>query len=256
MRVPLPPSLRNTPVAHRALHDKTDGRPENSRAAIMAAITADYAIEIDVQMSADGVAMVFHDETLDRLTGEQGPVAQRNAADLSRIRLNHASDGIPTLAEVLALVAGQVPLLIEIKDQTGSMGRSDGRLEAAVAAALAGYRGDVAVMSFNPHTVATMATLLPDIPRGLITSAYDPDDWSPLPTAICDALREIPDFDRTDASFVSHQADDLTRPRVRALQDQGADVLCWTIRSPEQEAEARRIACNITFEGYLAAHTA
>ena len=160
------------------------------------------------------------------------------------------------MTDILALVAGRVPLLIEIKDQTGVMGETDRWLEQAVAAALAHYTGDVAVMSFNPHAMAHMSDLAPLIPRGLTTSAYNPDDWSPVPRQTCDRLRGIPDYDRVQASFISHEAGDLDRPRVAALQGQGADVLCWTIRSPEHEALARKFACNITFEGYRAPHPA
>jgi glycerophosphoryl diester phosphodiesterase len=256
MRVPLPPSLRRLPIAHRALHDAVLGRQENSRAAMVAAVAANYAVELDVQLSSDGVAMVFHDEALDRLTGLQGLIANRTADDLSCIPLRYGDENIPMLSDILALVAGRVPLLIEIKDQTGVMGETDGRLEQAVAAALVRYTGDVAVMSFNPHAMARMADLAPHIPRGLTTSAYDPDDWSPVPRQTCDALRDVPDYDRVQASFISHEARDLARPRVATLQAQGADVLCWTIRSPEHEALARKVACNITFEGYMAAHPA
>ncbi|TKA95062.1 phosphodiesterase [Cereibacter changlensis] len=252
MRIPLPAAFRTTPIAHRALHDRAAGRPENSRAAIRAAIAAGYGIEIDLQRSADGQAMVFHDDDLDRLTGAKGPVAALTAAELGATRLRDAEDGIPTLSEVLAIVAGRVPLLIELKDQTGDMGKAVGPLEAATAAALVGYDGPVALMSFNPHSIAEMARLAPNLPRGLVTCDYDPADWAPLPAETCDRLREIPDYDRVNASFLSHQWQDLARPRVGALRDAGAAILCWTVRSPEAEAEARRIAENITFEGYLA----
>lgn len=251
-RVSLPDSLRRLPVAHRALHDRAARRPENSPAAIRAAIAAGYAIEIDLQLSADGQAMVFHDEALDRLTAETGPLNQRSAAELGRIRLKDCDDTIPTFAEVLDLIAGQVPLLVEIKDQDGQLGQNIGPLEKATAALLQSYRGDVAVMSFNPHSIAMMARLLPDVARGITTSDYQPEDWAPLPDTICDHLREIPDYDRVEASFISHEARDLARPRVAELAAKGADILCWTIRSFAEEAAARRHACNVTFEGYPA----
>ncbi|MFL4469126.1 glycerophosphodiester phosphodiesterase family protein [Tateyamaria armeniaca] len=241
------------PLAHRALHDVRDGRPENSRAAIKAAIEHGYGIEIDVQLSADNAAMVFHDYALDRLAEGSGLVRAVSASALSNTPLRGVSEGIPDLPEVLGMVSGRVPLLIEIKDQDGAMGDRIGPLEAATAAALEGYEGPVAVMSFNPHSVAHMRALCPDIPRGLVTSAYDPDDW-PLPKAVCAHLREIPDYDRVGASFVSHEAADLARPRIAELKARGANILCWTIKSPEAEAEARKIAENVTFEGYLAAH--
>lgn len=251
-RIPLPPGLMTHPVAHRALHDRAAGRVENSRAAIRAAIEHGYAIEIDLQLSADGQAMVFHDEDLTRLTGEEGLIHARTSAELAQIRLIDSEETVPTLAEVLDLVAGRAPLLVEIKDQSMVMGPTDGRLEAETARLLSGYTGEVAVMSFNPAAIYHMAQLAPDLCRGLTTSAYDPDDWSPLPAEICAHLRGIPDYQPTESSFISHEAGDLARPRVAELAAQGAAVLCWTIRSAQAEAEARKYARNITFEGYLA----
>lgn len=248
----LPPDFLTRPIAHRAYHDKTTGRPENSLAAVRAAVDAGYGIEIDLQLSSDGVPMVFHDENLDRLTGSTGPLATRTATALAAIPLRHGAEGIPTLMQVLDTIAGRVPLLIEIKDQDGTMGPNIGVLEAATADVLLGYDGPVALMSFNPHAIAAMAQLAPHIPRGLTTSAYLPAEWAPLPAAVCDALRAIPDYDRTGACFISHEATDLGRPRVAELKAQGAAILCWTIRSPKAEAEARKIAQNITFEGYPA----
>ncbi|NGM43939.1 phosphodiesterase [Rhodobacter sp. SGA-6-6] len=251
MRVPLPPGLLHRPIAHRALHDRAAGRIENSPAAIRAAIDHGYAIEIDLQLSQDGVPMVFHDEDLERLTGETGPVAARPAAALRAIRLAGGGDGIPTLEEVLALVGGRVPLLIELKDQSLVMGPTDGRLEAATAAALQGYGGEVALMSFNPACIHHLARLAPEIPRGITTAAYDPESWHPMPPEMCAHFRAIPDYDPTLSSFVSHEAADLSSPRVAELKAQGAAILCWTIRSAAEEALARRVAQNVTFEGYL-----
>ncbi|WP_431297992.1 glycerophosphodiester phosphodiesterase family protein [Tabrizicola sp. BL-A-41-H6] len=251
MRVPLPAGFLSLPIAHRALHDRAQRRPENSLGAIRAAIAAGYGIEIDIQLSSDGVPIVFHDDELDRLTGETGPVSDHPAKELTRIPLRDCDETIPTLAQTLAIVAGRVPLLIEIKDQTHAMSDTDGRFEAAIAALLSLYQGPVAVMSFNPFSVAHMARFAPGLPRGLTTSAYDPADWAPLSPETCARLREIPDFDRTLSSFISHEAADLSRERVADLKASGATILCWTIRSPEAEAEARRIAQNVTFEGYL-----
>lgn len=238
-------------MAHRALHDVARGRPENSRAAIRAAIDAGYGIEIDLQQSRDGQAMVFHDYDLGRLTAQKGAVRQRDAADLGGIALTGGDENIPSFAEVLDLVAGRVPLLVELKDQHGQMGQSDGTLEAGVARALAGYRGPLALMSFNPFKVRRLAELAPEIPRGLVTCGFKAIHWPLLRRATRKRLREIPDYASSGASFISHRFDDLARPRVAELKRQGATVLCWTIRSPEDEAEARKLADNITFEGYL-----
>ena len=115
----LPAAFLRLPIAHRALHGP--GRPENSRAAILSAMAAGYGIEIDVQGTADGQAVVFHDDDLDRLTDATGPVRARTAQELAALRLKGCDETIPSLAEVLALVAGRAPLLIEIKDQTGAI---------------------------------------------------------------------------------------------------------------------------------------
>ncbi|MDH3263886.1 MAG: glycerophosphodiester phosphodiesterase family protein [Paracoccaceae bacterium] len=251
--VPLPPVFRGAPLAHRGLHQREDGRPENSRAAFRAGIASGYGIECDVQLSADGRAMVFHDHDLGRLTQAEGPVHGRTAAELSRIPLRYSNEGIPTLEEVLGLVSGRAALLIEIKDQDGAMGENVGTLELAVAADLARYGGPVAVMSFNPHSVAAFGRAAPRVPRGLTTAAYDAKHWPALPAATRDRLREIPDYDRLGATFVSHEARDLHRPRLAELKAKGATLLCWTIRSAEEEAAARRHADNVTFEGYLPA---
>lgn len=248
----LHPEFLRRPVAHRALHGP--GRPENSRAAVRAAVEAGYAIEIDLQRAADGVAMVFHDYDLARLTGGRGAIGARTADELSSIPLAGGDgEGIPRFSEVLEIVGGRVPLLVEIKDQDGAMGAGVGALEEAAARDLAGYPGPVAVMSFNPHSVAAMAEHAPAVPRGLTTAAFDADYWAHLPAATRDRLRDIPDFERTGAAFVSHQASDLDRARVADLKALGAPILCWTIRSEEAERAARRLADNVTFEGYAAA---
>jgi glycerophosphoryl diester phosphodiesterase len=251
----LDPAFLRQPLAHRALHDISAGRPENSRAAIRAALAHGYGIEIDLQLTLDGQAMVFHDYDLARLTGARGPVRQRTALELGAIPLSGGDgEGIPTLGEVLDIVDGKAPILIEIKDQDGVMGPEVGPLEYAAGQALKGYDGPVALMSFNPHAVAAMARVAPDLPRGLTTCGYDPREWPLLPPATCDRLRTIPDYDRTGASFVSHDVADLHNPRLAELRRAGAAILCWTVTSPAAEAEARKTADNITFEGYLAPH--
>lgn len=250
----LPEAFLSRPIAHRALHDRAAGRPENSRAAMRAAIEHGYGIECDLQLSADGVAMVFHDAELVRLTGEDGLVRERTAKELGRLRLRHGDEGVPTLREMLDLVAGRVPLLIEVKDQTRTLGPVNGVLEEAAARELRGYEGPVAVMSFNPHSVIALRDLAPEVPRGLVTCDFDPSDhdWAPAGPERLEHLRRIEDYDAAGACFVSHDATDLRRARVAELKARGAHVLCWTIRSPEAERLARAVADNITFEGYLA----
>lgn len=248
-RAPLHPDFLHRPIAHRGLHDRGDGRPENSRAAFRAAIAQGYGIELDLQPAADNTPMVFHDEDLARLTGAPGEIRSRSPQELSQLGLIGNDEPIPTLAEILKLTAGQVPLLIEIKDQTGDVGADTSGFEAAIAKVLAGYQGPVAVMSFNPHAIRAFAAAAPTTTCGLTTGSFDPAYYVPLSAERCASLRDIPDFDPALHSFISHEARDLARPRVAEIARQ-AEILCWTIRSPEQEAEARQFARNITFEGY------
>lgn len=252
MRVALPGAFVAQPIAHRGYHDRSLGRIENSLSAFAAAVHRGYGIELDLQLSADGVAMVFHDEDLDRLTGQTGPLAAHTAADLGAVRLTGSLDTIPTLAQVLALVAGRVPLLIEIKDQSLTLSPTDGALEAATVAALAGYAGPVALMSFNPDCLAHVARLAPHLPRGLTSDRFDPAEWRGVSTETCTHLRGLPDYEALGCSFISHAARDLRAEPVTRVRQAGAVVLCWTIRSPQAEAVARKIAQNVTFEGYAA----
>ncbi|KPP86174.1 MAG: Glycerophosphoryl diester phosphodiesterase [Rhodobacteraceae bacterium HLUCCA08] len=246
----LPPGFLDRPFAHRGLHG--GAAVENSLSAVRAAVAAGYGIEIDIQPSADGVPMVFHDYDMGRLTGRPGPLRGLSARQLGETPLTGgAGDTVPTLAQVLEAVAGAVPLLIEIKDQDGALGPGVGPLEDAVCGALAGYDGPVALMSFNPHAVAACAGAAPRIPRGLTTCAFTAEDWPTVPQARRDALRAIPDLDRTGASFVSHDRADLTAAPLHAVRQAGLPVLCWTIRSPDRARQARAEgAAQITFEGF------
>jgi glycerophosphoryl diester phosphodiesterase len=248
----LPEAFRRIPLAHRGYHDRRKGRIENSPSAFAAAMDHGYGIELDVQLSGDGAAMVFHDARLDRLTVETGPIAARSAAALGQLTLRGGTDRIPTLPSVLAQVAGRVPLLIEIKDQDGALGPAIGALEAAVARDLAGYGGPVAVMSFNPHSVAAMARLAPEVPRGLTTCAFAPEEWVAPPERLAEHAA-MTTYGASGCGFVSHDIDDLASPAVAAVRAGGGAILCWTVTSPEAEARARTIADNITFEGYAAA---
>lgn len=238
----LPAVFLGAPIAHRALHGP--GRPENSRAAVAAAMSAGYAIELDVQMTSDGAAVVFHDEDLLRMTGTPGMVSERTVADVIALPLLGGQGRIPSLSDILAQVEGRVPILIEIKSDAGRRRSDDRRLEEAVARDVSRYHGPVAVMSFDPSSIAAMADAAPAIPRGLTTMVWPADAEN------AHALTSIASYDRIGACFVSHRAADLGHSRIAALRDAGAAILCWTIRDPAQEAIARRVAHNITFEGY------
>src|SRR3954466_4751370 len=107
--------LVRTPIAHRGLHAARDGRPENSLAAFAHACALGFPAEMDVRLTRDGEVVVFHDRALERLTGASGSVDERTAAELRGLRLLGTAEPVPLLRDVLALVAGRVPLLIELK---------------------------------------------------------------------------------------------------------------------------------------------
>ncbi|MCK0168826.1 phosphodiesterase [Jannaschia sp. S6380] len=236
-------------IAHRGLHGP--GRPENSMDAFRAALDLGIPIELDVQPSADGVAMAFHDNHMRRLTGLDLLVDSLDADALGGTALRGGNGGVPRLSQVLDLVAGRVPLLIEVKDRDGAMGPDVGPLEAAVIADLARYDGDVAVMSFNPHAVACFQRDAPHLPRGLVTAAFRAEHWPDLSAETRARLARIPDIDRLGASFISHEAAALDMPRVAEIKATGLPILCWTVRSRAEELRARRVADAVTFEGYL-----
>jgi glycerophosphoryl diester phosphodiesterase len=244
---PLPPAFLGAPIAHRGLHDRAAGRVENSRAAVAAAVAAGYGVEIDLQLSADGEAMVFHDAALDRLTPETGPVRARTAAELARIPLTGGGETIPTLAEILALA--RTPLLVEIKDQGGRFDATGvGPLEARAAALLAAHAGPVAAMSFNPAAVAAVGAAAPGLPLGLVAGHAAEFEGAPR----AEALARLAEFETSGAAFVSYHWRSLPTPETAALRGRGVPVLSWTIRSEAEESAARAHSDNITFEGYPA----
>lgn len=247
MTPPLPPELLARPIAHRALHGP--GAPENSLEAVRAAAAAGYGIEIDVQLTADGQAIVFHDAALDRMTGRTGPVRGLDAAAMAALPLRDGGT-IPTLAAALA-AAGAAPVLIDVKDRSGDLSAAGiGPLEAAVARAAADHDGPLAAMSFNPHSVRALRGAAPRLPLGLVTCGFASGDWPGVPGCRLDVLRAIPDLDVAGAAFVSHDRRDLAAAPLAALRARGIPVLTWTIRSEAEATAALRHADQITFEGY------
>lgn len=247
----LPDAFLQVPLAHRGYHGRLKG-VGNSREAIANAVAHGYGIELDLQLSSDGQAMVFHDDTLNRMTKVRGAVFEKTAADLGNILLAGGRTAIPRLSDILDLIVNKVPLLIELKDQSGNLGPTDGHLERATAVALRNYSGAVAVMSFNPHSVAYMAKFAPEIPRGLTTDSFAAKEWPTVPQARLDHLRKFEELEVIGAGFISHDHRDLTNPMVAELKAAGCAILCWTIETADQERRARQIADNITFEGYAA----
>lgn len=229
--------LTERPIAHRGLHDLAAGRPENSLAAFAAAVERGYAIECDLHPAADRVPMVFHDDTLERLTGERHDVRDRSAAELRRLALLGTGETIPLLDDLLDLVDGRVPLVIELKSVAGR----DAGFAAIVAERLKRYRGPAAVMSFDAGLIADLRAAAPDLPCGL-TAEGDAGR----------ALRHLRTVLAHRVAFISYRIEDLPTPApLFARSVLGLPLICWTVRSPAQLEKARRWTDQITFEGFL-----
>jgi glycerophosphoryl diester phosphodiesterase len=227
--------LGAVPFAHRGLHGGIV--VENSGGAIAAAMIQGYGIELDVQLSRDGEAMVFHDDDLDRLTIEQGPVAERTAAELQAIQLYVSLEVMPRLTQALAMVAGRVPLLIEVK----SRDRRPARLCRAVAAALKGYDGPVGVMSFNPEVGAWFARHAPTVPRGLVVTEHGK-------RGLRGRIERRLALWRARADFLAYDVRDLPSRFAAAARSRGLPVYTWTVRTAADQARAEAHADQIIFE--------
>ncbi len=215
--------------AHRGLHG--GGAIENSRAAFRAAIALGHGIECDVQAAQGGEAFVFHDDRLDRLTGKSGPVDERSATTLDLIHLTGTDEPLSRLTEMLTLVAGRVPILIEIKAKSGRIGP----LCLSVRRALEGYRGPAAIMSFNPEVPRWFAHHAPRIARGLVVSEQDKPPLRGRIERRLSLWRARPDF-------LAYDVRDLPSPFAAAARARGVPVLTWTVRDAAAEATAREHA--------------
>ena len=243
-----PAWLTARPVAHRALHDAARGIIENTPSAVDAAIARNYAIEVDIQLTSDGEAVVFHDDDLDRLTTATGPVPARSLAQMQAIELRGTADRTMTLAELLARVGGRVPLIIEMKSHF------DGNTAVADRAAqvLAGYAGPAALMSFDPDLVAAIRKLAPAIPRGItMERRYDDPEWAGLSAATKFAFGNLLHFPRTMPDFVAHYVKELPAPAASLAHMTGRPLLTWTVRTEADRATAQRHADQMIFEGFL-----
>jgi glycerophosphoryl diester phosphodiesterase len=242
------PWLVARPIAHRGLHDRAAGIVENTLSAAEAAIAAGYAIECDVQDTADSEAVVFHDFTLDRLTPERGPVRERRAADLTGIAISGTQDRIPTLATVLGRIAGRVPLVIEVKS------RFDGDLTLTqrTVELISAYAGPAALKSFDPAVTAAVRRLAPDIPRGIVAeSRYEHPEWDNLDAETKRSLANLLHFDETRPDFLSWRVGDLpcAAPFLSRLLA-GLPVMTWTVRTEADRQRAAAHADQMVFEGF------
>ncbi len=240
-----PAWLTELPIAHRGLQDGAAGVPENSRAAIAAAIDAGYGAEIDLQLSADGVAMVIHDGTLDRLTEAVGPVGARPAAELGGLRLAGSAETIPTLGEILRQVDGRIPLLIELKHRPDGAGP----LEQASWSALADYRGRFAVQSFDPFSMAWFVRHAPDVPRGQIATG-DRALLRGQPAWRKFLYRRLLANRFSQPHFIAYDVRCLPYWAAERARARGKPLLTWTVRTEADRRVAAQHADNVIFQDY------
>ncbi len=230
--------LTARPIAHRGFHDVGRGRPENSLAAFDAAVKAHYAVECDLHLSADSVPVVFHDDELTRLCGRPGCVRDLTAAELGDLRLAGTPEWIPTLDELLGVVEGRVPLVLELKHMRGR----DAGLAWAVVERLKRYAGPAALMSFDRALIADIRAADPQLPRGLTASG----DWRV-------AAWHLKNMIKLGVDFVAYCVDDLPTPMpILARRAFGVPVITWTVRTPAPAKKARAWSDQITFEGFAA----
>lgn len=228
--------LTKRPIAHRGYHDMNKSRWENTLSAFEAAIAKNFAIECDVHLTADGVPVVFHDDKLERLTGTEGFVWQRTAPEMAALRIGGTADHAPTLAEMLELVGGRVPLVIELK---GIAGHDDG-LVANVAGLLREYSGKAAIMSFDHWLVRQFPADAVGIPCGLTAHGARTHELEAHFSMLAHGI-----------SFVSYGVFDLPNPFVGFVREKlSLPVITWTVRKPKEVRDTYSHADQMTFEGF------
>lgn len=231
------PWLTSSPFAHRGLHTEGPEAPENSLAAFERAVAAGLGFELDVQLTADNQVVVMHDPDLERMTGDSRLIADVTLEELEPLKLNGGEQGVPTLAEALAVADGRVPVLVEIKN-----GGTVGEFEDAVAKEVAAYEGDVAIISFNPYSLGRLNKTQPDIVRGQLASRLTIEGLEAWKRTLLSNLlmnwTSKPDFIAYEISALPSTTTSIQKWRDRPL-------LGWTPTTEEERSAALRSCDNV-----------
>lgn len=231
--------LTGTPIAHRGLHG--DGVPENSIRAVEAAVDAGYHVECDVRLSRDGVPVVVHDGTLERLAGRDVAVSDLTADELADQTLLGTEAGIPRLTDVLQTIDGAVGLLVEVKSEG-----LPGDLEPAVAMALDAYEGRFTILSFNPLSLAWFRWHRPGWLRCQLGGQVGPSAGRVQRSV----ARHLRGTWLSDPDCIAYRSNGLDSEAVRRMRDRNRPVLAWTVRSPAEHEAVSSRAENIIFEDF------
>jgi len=240
--------LTARPIAHRGLHDASLGIVENTAAAMQAALAAGYGIEVDLQISADGEAMVHHDAVLGRLTEGDSRLDQLTSAELKRVKFRGSQERMLSLGDLCDLIAGRVALLPELKSRFDG----DRRLAERVAALLSGYKGPVAPMSFDPLQLHVLRQKAPSLPRGIVAAKYKPHPyWDQMPPRLRYKMGSLLPAVPARPQFVSYMVDNLPAlaPWI-ARHILCLPLIAWVVRTEAERQRAARYADDIIFEGF------
>jgi len=232
------PWLTEFDIAHRGLFETGTAAEENTVAAISAAKEAGYAAEIDVRTSADDIIMVYHDNTLERLTPGEGPVAQWGFKQLKALEVGNSGAGIPTLPEIMDVIDGEVPLFIELKSPSHN---DIQKVCAGVRHCFEGYKGPVAVMSFDPRIVAWFKQYMPKYPRGIVVGRETLLQWKNRLAVPYWLNKTKPDFLACDINLLPNSFCERWRKK-------GKPLLTWTVRDKKFEEIGRKHADALIFE--------
>jgi glycerophosphoryl diester phosphodiesterase len=246
-----PDWLTARPVAHRGLHDRARGIIENMPGAVSAAISGNFSIEVDIQLSADGEAMVHHDDALGRLTEGSEALRSLTSAELKAVAFKDTSERMMSLGDLCTLVAGRVPLVIEVKSHFDG----DRQLVRRMSEVLAAYRGPVAGMSFDPDQVMALRETIPQLVRGIVAERhYTEADWPAASPRQRRDMTHLRHAWRSRPHFVAYWVNELpaAAPWI-ARHVFGLPLLTWTVRTPEQRQRAARYADQMIFEGFVPA---
>lgn len=232
----------NRPIAHRGLHDNLQV-PENSMLAFKNAIEKDYAFEFDVHLSSDGDLVVLHDHNLKRLTGIDASVENSTSSYITSLKLFDTDETIPRLEDVLSLVDGQVPLLIEVKNE-GKVGE----LERKLLEVLLEYKGEFAVQSFNPFALSFFEKNAPQIKRGQLSGSFIGEN---LPFYVKFILSNMLLNIKSKPHFIAYEGTHLSKLAVRLRRFFKTPILAWTIENELEKATVIDDSDNIIFKFFL-----